>query len=531
MRRRRAAPEPPADDARTPARDHDIERPPPRYYQEEPREPRPRFEGFDGYSSGYTARPDYGDYAEYGYDEYDVAGYGAYGAPDRAYAAHDGHYGTRADAYDGDDDERADYDEYAEDAHPAEIPPSRPERGRPSGRQGRKSGRDRRPASSRPPRGRGKGARMRRRFFGWIAALSVIAGLAAAIWFGSQKLLGISYEDYEGAGVADVVIKVSDGDTTSAIAGTLAEADVVASEQAFLSAAQGNTEIRGIQPGYYKVRAQASGANALNSLLDEKARVGHLQLKSGSQLHDVKLANGERSVGVFSALSKASCAKLDGESTCVSADRLRKVAANTDLAALGVPKWLARGVGNVPANRRLEGLVAPGLYDVKPGWSAKELLNEVLSISASRYEAAGLPGGAKKTGYSPYEVIVMASVIEREGVEADFRKISRVIYNRLKKDMRLEMDSTINYVLDQPNIRTSGKDRAKDGPYNTYRNTGLPPTPISSPSSEALQAAQQPAKGSWLYFVRCEKNGLSCFADTYKQHRANVADAQRRGVW
>lgn len=134
---------------------------------------------------------------------------------------------------------------------------------------------------------------MRRRFFGWIAALSVIVGLAAAIWFGSQQLLGFDYEDYKGAGVADVVIKVSDGDTTGAIADTLAEADVVASEEAFLAAAQGNTEIRSIQPGYYKVRSQASGANALNALLDEQARVGHLQLKSGSQLYDVKQGNGQ----------------------------------------------------------------------------------------------------------------------------------------------------------------------------------------------------------------------------------------------
>ncbi|MPY79238.1 MAG: endolytic transglycosylase MltG [Actinophytocola sp.] len=491
MRRRRPAPEsPPEDGRRPPVHDRDIERLPPRYYQEEPRA---QFEGFDAYSSGYTARSDYG------YDAYD--GY--------------------------DDPDYAEYDERAQDARAAEAPPSRPERAeRPA-----KAGRERRPAPPRPPRGRGKRARMRRRFFGWIAALGVIAGLVAAIWFGSQELLGFTYDDYEGAGVSDVVIKVSDGDTTSAIASTLAKADVVASEQAFLSAAQGNTEIRGIQPGYYKVRAKASGANALNSLLEERARVGHLQLESGNQLNDVKVGGGGREPGVLSKLSQASCAMLDGNSTCVSPDALRKAAAKTDLATLGVPAWLARDAAKAPADRRLEGLIAPGLYDVKPGWSAQRLLTEVLSSSAARYEAAGLPGAAKNTGYSPYQIVVIASVIEREGVTSDFDKISRVIYNRLGKDMRLEMDSTINYVLGQPDIRTSGEDRAKKGPYNTYQNTGLPPAPISSPSPEAMKAALEPAKGSYLYFVRCEKNGLSCFAKTYAEHRSNVADAQRRGVW
>ncbi|MPY99202.1 MAG: endolytic transglycosylase MltG [Actinophytocola sp.] len=519
MRRRRAAPEPPPADVRPPAPEPDAERPP-RYRQDEPR---PRFEGFEGfdgyssgyhsgYSSGYAARP---DYADYGYDEYgEYADYGAH-------SAHGAH------------------DEYADDTRAADVPPTRGERRERPEREGRAerpgterpgAGRDRRPPS-RPPRRPSKGARMRRRFFGWIAALSVIVGLAAAIWFGSQKLLGFDYDDYQGAGVADVVIQVSDGDTTGAIAGTLAEADVVASEEAFLAAAQGNTEIRSIQPGYYKVRAQASGANALHALLDENARVGHLQLKSGGQLQDVEQGNGKPILGVFSQLSAASCTKLDGQSTCVSADQLSKVAAKADLTDLGVPKWLARGAASAPADRRLEGLVAPGLYDVKPGSSAEQLLTEVLSSSASRYEAAGLPGAAKKTGYSPYEVVVIASVIEREGVTNDFGKISRVIYNRLDKGMRLEMDSTINYVLDQPNLRTSSKDRAKDGPYNTYRNTGLPPTPISSPSTDALTAAVKPPNGPWLYFVRCEKNGLSCFTNTYAKHRANVADAQRRGVW
>jgi UPF0755 protein len=92
-------------------------------------------------------------------------------------------------------------------------------------------------------------------------------------------------------------------------------------------------------------------------------------------------------------------------------------------------------------------------------------------------------------------------------------------------------DSTINYVLDQPLITTSTPDRNKPGPYNTYLNIGLPPTPISSPSPEALAAAQKPADGPWLFFVKCDKQGNSCFAVTQAEQDANSDKARAAGAF
>ena len=142
-----------------------------------------------------------------------------------------------------------------------------------------------------------------------------------------------------------------------------------------------------------------------------------------------------------------------------------------------------------------------------------------------------MPNIAQDTGFTPYQVTIMASLIEREAIGKDFPKVSRVTYNRLAKRMQLQYDSTINYVLDRPTIRTDSADRNKAGPYNTYKNTGLPPTPISAPSPEAFKAAAGPTKGNWLYFVRCQKDGTSCFATTQAQHDANVTAAQDRGAY
>ncbi len=410
----------------------------------------------------------------------------------------------------GDPDDFGDYDDedgfYDERAEPEYIDDERPDR------------RERRPR-------RGK------RFLGWIAALAVIVLLGVGAFYGAREVLGFGYDDYEGAGERDVLLEIEEGDSTRAIGDKLAELDVVASAKAFVAASEEDNRILSIQPGYYVMKTKSSGENAVNRLVQPDTRVGELQLRAGTQLDDITQPDGTVTDGVYSLLSKASCTDLNGESTCVPAEELRQVAGTADLAELGVPEWAAGDAAAAPEGRRLEGLIAPGVYHVRPGWDARTLLTEVLQKSALRLQAAGLPDVAGDSGYSPYEILVIASVIEREGVKTDFEKVSRVIYNRMDEGMRLEMDSTVNYVLDRPAVRTTPEDRARAGAYNTYQNTGLPPTPISAPSNEAITAATQPADGDWVFFVKCEENGLSCFSSTLEEHQRNVADAQARGVF
>lgn len=370
-----------------------------------------------------------------------------------------------------------------------------------------------------------------KRFLGWMAALVVLVVLAGGAFYGARELFGFGFEDYEGKGKNDVVLEVADGDSTGAIANKLEKLDVVASSDAFVAAAEGDDRVLGIQPGFYTMKTKMSGANAVARLVDEGSRVGELQLRAGLQLDDVQQPGGSVTEGVITRLSKASCAELDGKSTCVPREELWRVATSANLADLGVPEWAVEPANKAGSKRRLEGLISPGLYDVKPGWNATRLLTELLTTSTIRMQAAGLPDAAKATGLTPYEVLIVASIVEREGVENDFGKVARVIYNRLAKGMPLQMDSTVNYVLHKPDIRTTTRDHAKAGAYNSYGNDGLVPTPISAPSTEALNAALQPPQGDWLYFVKCEKNGLSCFATNFEDHQRNIDDAKRRGVF
>lgn len=371
----------------------------------------------------------------------------------------------------------------------------------------------------------------RGRFLRWVAALGVLALIGGAGFYGAHKLLGFGYDDYEGAGESDVLLEVKQGQSTGAIAAELERLDVVASAKAFVKASEGDKRVLGIQPGYYVLKTKMSGVNAVTRLVAKESRVGEFQLPAGTQLDDIKQPDGSVTPGAFTLLSQASCAELNGKSTCVPVEELREVAESADLTELGVPEWAAAPASKAKPARKLEGLIAPGVYDVRPGWDARQLLSEVLHASAERLQAAGLPDAAGSTPFSPYQVLIIASLVEREAVKADFDKIAAVIHNRIDEGMRLEMDSTVNYALDRPEIRTKAEDRQRAGPYNTYQIVGLPPTPISAPSTEAIAAAEDPAQTDALFFVKCEENGLSCFAKTYEEHRRNVRDAQDRGVF
>jgi UPF0755 protein len=362
-----------------------------------------------------------------------------------------------------------------------------------------------------------------------ILALGIIGGGA---WYGATEILDLgSYEDYQGAGESDVLIEIKAGDVTRDIGTALLEKGVVASQKAFVKAGEDSSEVRNLQPGYYVLKTKMSGKAAVDLITNKKSRVGNLQIRPGSQLDDIKEPNDKVRLGVYSMLSQASCADLNGKSTCVPPEELRRAAETADLARLGVPSWAIADASKADPPRRLEGLIMPGVYDVKPGSTAEELLTKVITQSSATLDGLGMPKISENTGFRPYEVLVMASLIEREAIKPDFGKVSRVTYNRLAKSMRLEYDSTVNYVLDRPQIRTNEDDRRKGGAYNTYANTGLPPTPISSPSKEAFAAATNPADGTWLYFVKCEKNGLSCFANTIEEHDRNRVEAQARGAY
>lgn len=377
--------------------------------------------------------------------------------------------------------------------------------------------------------------RRRRRSAAILAAGVLVVVLVGVVFLGSQlwqALFGGSADDYSGDGVNDVVIQVHSGDSTTAIGQTLKDSDVVATVSAFVEAAGGNSAISAIQPGFYKVRTEIPAADAVQRLADPGNRVGRLVIPEGRQLDDVRdVKTNAVTDGILTLISDASCVELDGDRRCVSVDDLRNAAAALPPEALNVPQW---AVGPVQAmgqdHRRLEGLIAPGTWNVDPSADPRAMLGNLISAGGQLYEQNGLLDTASTLQMSPYQVLTVASLVQRESTPEDFAKVARVIYNRLAEERTLEFDSTVNYPLDRIEVATTDGDRGQATPWNTYVRPGLPATPICSPGLPALAAAEAPAPGDWLYFVTIDMQGTTLFTREYQQHLANIELARKNGV-
>jgi UPF0755 protein len=368
-----------------------------------------------------------------------------------------------------------------------------------------------------------------------IVALAVV--VVGAVFLGSRLWHGVfgTSSDYQGDGVKDVVVQVHNGDSTTAIGKTLKEGGVVATSQAFIDAAAGNSAIASIQPGFYKVRTEISASNAVSRLADPRNRVGRLVIPEGRQLDDIAdVKTNAVTEGIFSLISDATCVTLDGDRRCgVTADQLKGAAGTADVSALSIPAWAADPIKALGADhRRIEGLIAPGTWNVDPSASAQDILATLISASATQYVQNGLLEVGNAENLSPYQILVVASLIQRESKPQDFAKVARVIYNRLIEPdhRRLEFDSTVNYSLDRQEVATTDADRARNTPWNTYVLDGLPATPICSPGQPALAAAESPEPGDWLYFVTIDMQGTTLFTRDYQQHLANIELARQNGV-
>ncbi len=183
-------------------------------------------------------------------------------------------------------------------------------------------------------------------------------------------------------------------------------------------------------------------------------------------------------------------------------------------------------------SNNLEGLVGTGTYAVLPGESTTALLTAMVQRFDSQATAAGVTTkSAAALGTTPYQVVIAASVVEKEGyITKNMPQVARVIYNRLANGMPLQMDSTVLYSLGQDGGTVTAQDRAIQSPYNTYLNKGLPPTPICSPSPTALAAAAHPPPGGWLYFELVQKDGTEAFSNTFAEQLANEKLAASRGI-
>jgi UPF0755 protein len=378
-----------------------------------------------------------------------------------------------------------------------------------------------------------RGQRKRRMGRGFVLAILIVV-VIGAVFLGSKVWHAMSGgdTDFSGDGVNDVVIQIHEGDSTTAIGKTLQERDVVATVAAFVGAAEGNAAISSIQPGFYKVRTEIPASNAVSRLADPQNRVGKLVIPEGRQLDDIQdVKTNAVTDGIFSLISQATCVNLDGDRHCLSVDDLKKSAGSAAPSALSVPDWAMNAVAALGNDhRRLEGLIAPGTWNIDPSAAPKDILATLIGASATQYAQGGLLDTAKAMNMSPYQILTVGSLVQRESKPDDFAKVARVIYNRLAENRTLEFDSTVNYPLDRIEVATTDADRGQHTLWNTYVRPGLPATPICSPGQPALAAAEQPAPGDWLYFVTIDLQGTTLFTRDYNQHLANIELAKHNGV-
>ena len=205
-----------------------------------------------------------------------------------------------------------------------------------------------------------------------------------------------------------------------------------------------------------------------------------------------------------------------------------------------------------PGITTLEGLLFPDTYQVSNGETPTHVLGRMLGQMERVVSQENIDTKAPKFGMSSYQILVIASMIEREAkTDGDRAKIARVIYNRLADGMPLAIDAAVRYGTTvaggDPDAIPFDQQRQTPGPYNTYLNQGLPPTPIANPGRASIRAALNPApnpsvgdplcdnlpagtKCEYLYYVVADEDGNHAFAVTPEQHQANVDAAAAAGL-
>lgn len=261
-----------------------------------------------------------------------------------------------------------------------------------------------------------------------------------------------------------VVVEIPAGASGSVVGQILYENKVTKSALAYFRAAVADPRSAQVAPGSHELNLGISARQALAQLLDPE-RIPNL----------IKVFEGGWKSEVIDSLLKYGFTRKD-----------------VDTAFKNVV--LPQGFSNA------EGLLFPAQYSFPAGTSALEAVQAM--VDRFSREAMGQELLSAQGKLSAAQLLIIASLVQAEGDTKDFDKVSRVIRNRLAISMPLQLDSTVHYVKKvRGQIFLSTNSTLIKSAYNTYRNYGLPPTPIGNPGAQAIAAALKPAVGDWLYFI------------------------------
>jgi UPF0755 protein len=342
-----------------------------------------------------------------------------------------------------------------------------------------------------------------------VVAFLAILLVVVVVLAGPIKGLVSGGGDYTGQGSGSVTVTIHDGDSATTIGETLTKAGVVRSSSAFADAAGLNDRSRTIGPGTYRLRRHMSAANAVDLLLKPSSLISYR----------VTIPEGFTTAAIIDRLSSEAH---------ISKASLEAAIANP--RSIGIPAYAVSSNPSQALNQ-VEGFLFPATYEIQPGESATEVLKAMTARFDQAAQQVRLKAGAKKLHLTPYQVVTLASIVQREGLLVnDFPKIAEVFVNRYKMGMALGSDATEFYLLGPTTKQLTETDLQNPSPYNTRTNVGLPPTPINSPGEAALMAVLHHAKGPYLYFVTIDKAGHSAFATTLARFNELVAQSKANGV-
>jgi UPF0755 protein len=285
-------------------------------------------------------------------------------------------------------------------------------------------------------------------------------------------------------------IEVVKGDTLSSVAEKLESAGVIPS--AFM----------------FKMEARVGGYGT-------EIKTGEYTFARGTQSEVIlqKLTAGAAvptvEITIPEGLSLEETAQEVAGQSGVSAAKFEEAAKRTDYGY---------GFLEDPAIETTEGFLFPKQYEFEKGTEAPQMVTRMLEQYLLETQTLDISSARERLNLSEYELVIVASLIEKEAAKPEERPlVASVIYNRLQKDMPLQIDASIHYALDKQGEELSLADLKVNSPYNTYESTGLPPGPICSPSRDSLEAAISPADTDYLYYVLKANGEEHFFTSNYDE--------------
>jgi UPF0755 protein len=346
----------------------------------------------------------------------------------------------------------------------------------------------------------------RRRTLAIVGGLLVVAVLVtvAAFVFVYDRFIA-KPNDYSGTGTGTVLVEVQQNQTLSDIGAELHDKGVVASVEAFTDAAADDPRAQSVQPGAYNLRSHMSAKSALALLLDPSSRVNA----------DVLVREGATTLDVLERLTAKPCDdNAPASAICgPGMDKTAVTSALHNIKVLGLPTdYLVDG--KTPT--ALEGFLYPATYYFGEETTPADALQQMITEFTDAARRTNFTASASANGITPYQQLIIASIAQAEArYPEDFGKVARVILNRLAANRPLQIDATSAYAC---KLSGTAADEciyaAQPGPYNTYDNDGLPPTPIGSPGADAMAGAANPDKGNWLFYVNKDAAGHLFFTNS-----------------